>query len=101
LREIFGDYRRLLLHRQLNGSLAGGHAFRGKALTAAAPGQPHPHVFHFSVHCLLQQSAVGIRHGNRMINHLRQHGIERQLRMQQRCRFQQHIQLSQAAAGGL
>jgi len=91
----------LLLHRQLDGGLAGSHAFGRQTLSAAAARQAHPHVFHFAVDRFLQQAAVGIGHGDRMVDHFRQYGIERQLGMQQRRGFQEHVQFPQAAAGGL
>jgi hypothetical protein len=62
-----------------------------------SPRQPH-------LECFVrvgfkQEAAVGVGHRNSVIEHVPKNCVERQLRMQQRRRFQQKIQFAKSAAG--
>ena len=87
LREVFGDHRGLAAQRELNCGLARRQAFGRETQTAGAPRQPH--FERFVVVGFEEQPAVGVGDRNGVIEHVAENGVERQLRMQQRRRFQQ------------
>src|SRR6266849_4027067 len=96
LREVFGDDRRLMLQSELDGGLAGREAFGGKTKSAAAPSE-----FYFERAAGIgfeQQTAIGVGDGDGVIQHVAQHHVERQLRVQQRGRFQEALEFHKAAA---
>jgi len=77
LREIFGDNRFPLAQGELYRGLAGGQAFRWQAQAAAAPRQADVQgalVVGFQKH-----TAIGVHHGNGVIEHHAQHFVERKL----------------------
>ena len=99
LRQVFGDHRRLLFERQLDGGLAGHEAFRRKAEAAAAARESYfqrAGGIDFE-----EQAAVGVGDGDGVIQHRAKNRIDRKLRMKERGGFQQKVQFAQAAAGGL
>src|SRR5258706_236731 len=96
LREVFRNHRRLLLQRKLDGGLAGHKAFGRKAKTPAAPCEFHSK--RAAGVGFEKQAAVGIGYGDRVIHHVAQHDVERQLGMQQRSCFEQPLELGQTTA---
>src|SRR5713101_4900250 len=86
LREVFRDYRRVLLQRELDGGLAGCEALGRKTKSAAAPGE-----FYFERAAGIgfeEQATIGVGDGDGVIQHVAQHDVEGKLGVQQRGRFQ-------------
>src|SRR5712692_7010297 len=75
LREVFCNDGRLLLQRKLDCSLAGREAFGRKAKTSAAPCEFHSK--RAAGVGFEEQAAVGIGYGDRVIQHVAQHDVER------------------------
>src|SRR6266436_347240 len=96
LREVFRNHRGLLFQRELDGGLAGRKAFGRKAKTPAAPCEFHSK--RADGVGFEKQAAVGIGYGDRVIQHVAQHDVERQLGMQQRSCFEQPLELGQTTA---
>ena len=82
---------------ELYGGLTGSKAFRWQAQSAAAARQPH--VQSAFIVGFEQDAAVGVHHGDGVVQHHAEHFVERQLRMEQRGGSEKLIELAETCAG--
>jgi len=96
LREILRDDRRLLRERKFDGGLAGREAFGRKTQAAASARE-----FYFQGASGIgfeQKAAIGVRDRDGMVQHVAEHHVQGELRVQQGSGLQQALQLDEAAA---
>ncbi len=95
--EVFCDDTGLFADGLIDGGLAGVDGRNVEIVALVVAGEMHAH----RAGCVGfdQQAAIGMGDGDGVIEHGAEHGIERELRMQQRSGFKEQVELAQAVGG--